>query len=1263
MPRSLSVTCLLIGVYLRGPLFHGIADLTQWSAASRTLIRGLTMRSLVVALLPVAVTCFSWDGVGRGAEPAAEKPQPRLIVQTGHARGVASVAFAPDGRWFVTGGGDGTARVWDSATGKELLAVKDESNIVESVAVSPDGRFFVTGGYMGWQVWDTLTGKPVEGLRQRASQGWAVFSPDGKRLLTEYNPRSRQPMVAVWDLETVKDKPLLELRHKSGISALAVSADGKRVLTASVDKTARLWDAETGKELFALVPTTAVTAPPAMGLPGPDPQAGLVDSVAISPDVSRLATGGHDQIVRVWDATTGKELLALKGHGPGARKVAFSPDGKRLAVGGYDAVRLWDAATGQPVRTLEGRTTPVAFSPDGKRLFAGGADGKPRLTDVETGKDVLTLPGVPWVRKMPVAVTPDGKQIIVGLDNGARVWDATAGQEKAVLKGHEATVTAVAISPDGKQALTGSEDTTARLWDARTGKELQVFKGHDYPLQAVAFSPDGKRVATGTDFDLAVRVWDAKTGKTLRVLKGADSVHSLAFSPDGKLVLAGSEHQAARLWEADTGKSVRVVKQANGMQVYGVAFSPDGKSFVTADNDEREPAHIYETETGAGKKPKKPLIFGKDAPDGIGSLCAAFSPDGKRVITGCWDNKARVWDAATGKPVLTLTGHLGWVTTAAFVADGKKVLTAGRDLTVRLWDAATGRELCRLVNFADNSWAVVDAAGRYDASNGGDVEGLHWVVGRETIALNQLKERYYEPHLLSKYLGFNAEPLRDVGAFKDVKLYPDVQISQKDAKAPVMDVALTNRGGGIGKVIVLVNGKELTGDARPRGATDEKAADLKLSVNLANDPRLVPGQTNRVEVVAYNADGYLCSRGMVREFDVPGASAADPPHLYGVVAGVSKYRGDKLNLRYAAKDADDFATALELAAGRLFDADKVHVTKLTGATPDSRPTRAALDKALGALKATKPGDLVVVYLAGHGVTTDGQGGEFHYLTADAQSADLADPEVRRQVSVSSTELTDLLKASPARKQVLILDTCHSGRVVEKLTEKRDVPGSQVRALERVKDRTGMHVLAGCAADSVSYEATRYGQGLLTYSLLLGIKGAKLREGEYVDVADLFGFAADKVPELARDIGGVQRPLIASPRGAPFDIGRLTAEDRQKVPLQTVKPMVIRSSFQLERPARDSLGLSKRIDERLTAASAVTRGAKLVFVDTSDFPGGVQPSGRYKIDGDKVTVSGNLFDGDKDLGSFTAEGAAGKPDELAEKVAAEIEKKLAAVGSK
>jgi uncharacterized caspase-like protein len=824
-------------------------------------------------------------------------------------------------------------------------------------------------------------------------------------------------------------------------------------------------------------------------------------------------------------------------------------------------------------------------------------------------------------------------------------------------------VTSVAFSADGQRVLTGGHDLTARLWDAQTGKSLVTLKGHEGCVKSVAFSPDGQRVVTGA-MDQTARLWNAETGKEVRSLPvavkgGGATVLSVAFSPDGRRVVTGSNDNPnlARLWNAQSGQLVASFK-GHSSWLKAATLSPDGERVLTGSQDDT--ARLWDSRTG------KELLVLKGHAAEVNAV--AFAPDGKRVLTGSHDHTARLWDAQTGKPSLVLKGHTGSVSSVAFSPDGGRVLTGSEDKTTRLWDSRAGKELCRMVSFPDGSWAVVDHLGRYDASNGGDVKGLHWVVNREPVALSQLKERYYEPGLLAKCLGLNKEPLREVGEFKDVKLYPDVSgdVVLADPKKPRLDVKLTDQGGGIGRVVVLVNGKELTADARLKGI-DPKAGKLEVAVDLSDDPRVVPGQKNTVEVLAYNSEGYLASRGMVREFDGPGPAAADPTTLHAVVAGVSKYRGKSLDLKYAAKDGDDFATALELGARRFLDPDgkhpeRVRITRLTSEDGDARPARARLLKALEGLKKTKPGDLVVVYLAGHGVAQGGQDGDWHYLTADAQSADLTDPAVRKQVSLSSAELTDLLKTAPAQKQILILDTCHAGRAIEKMTEKRDVPGSQVRALERLKDRTGMHVLAGCAADAVSYEASCFGQGLLTYSLLMGMKGAKLRAGEYVDVVELFGFAADKVPELARDIGGVQRPTIASPRGGSFDLGRLTAEDRARIQLPSPKPFVLRSSFQLEEPARDSLGLSNKIDQRLSEASAA-RGAKLVFMPQAEHPGGVVVTGRYKVEGDKVTVNGALYQGEKKLATFEVKGAASATDKLAGEVVAEVEKKIATVGEK
>jgi WD40 repeat protein len=133
------------------------------------------------------------------------------------------------------------------------------------------------------------------------------------------------------------------------------------------------------------------------------------------------------------------------------------------------------------------------------------------------------------------------------------------------------------------------------------------------------------------------------------------------------------------------------------------------------------------------------------------------------VLTGGGDKTARLWETATGKAIRVFQGHASWVKAVAFSPEGRWVLTGGSDGTTRLWDAVTASELCRLVSFRDGTWAVVDPDSRFDASNGGDVQSLHWVIGNEPISLDQLKDRYYDPLLLAKYRGLNKEPLRQVG--------------------------------------------------------------------------------------------------------------------------------------------------------------------------------------------------------------------------------------------------------------------------------------------------------------------------------------------------------------------------------------------------------------------------------------------------------------------------------------------------------------------
>jgi WD40 repeat protein len=1222
-------------------------------------------------LLPLLATAKA------SAEPVApEDSLARLMVQDGHPGGVSRAVFSPDGKLALTGSLDRTARLWDVETGKQLHILAGHTTDVRNVVFSPDGKLVLTGSSDNTaRLWDVQTGKRLQSLQGHTAGVWsAAFSPDGKSVITG----SADKTARLWDVQTGKFIHGL-LGHTDAVGSASFSTDGKFVLTGGRDKTARLWDAQTGQQIHGFLGHTGAVLRASFSPDGKLVLTGSEDNTAriweaqtgkqihslqghtaeirsavFSPDGKLVLTASHDSTARLWDAQTGKQLRILEGHKGKILSAAFSPDGKSVLTGGEDkTARLWDVETGMDIHRFHGHTlevSTVAFSPNSKRVLTGSLDKTARLWDVQTGMHIHSLLGYSEA-VLSVSISPDGKLLLTGgQEITARLWNLQTGKQFQSLQGHTAEVRSVAFSPDGKFVLTGSADSTARLWNAETGKQLQIFLGHTSKVESVAFSPNGKLVLTGGQ-DKTARLWDAQTGKQIRTFQGHSSaVLSVALSPDGMLILTASLDKTARLWDVRTGKQVHSF-QGHTDRVGSVAFSPDGKRVVTGSLDRT--ARLWDVTTGE-------QIHSFQEPSRI--LNVAFSPDGKLVLTGSQDKMARLWEVETGKQIRTFVGHTDWLQSAVFSPDGKLVLTGSQDKTTRIWDVQTGKELCRLVSFTDGTWAVVDKPGRYDASNGGEVEGLHWVVGLEPVALNQLKERYYDPGLLAKYLGRNKEPFREVKDLGNPKLYPDVQVIEPTRDNPRLTIKLTNRGGGIGRVVVKLNGKEITADARPMDARPE-ARTMEITLDLTNNPLLKRGGRNVIEVQAFNAEGYLRSRGMQRLFEAEGKVEKEDPHLWAIVVGVSKYSNPVLELRYAAKDAEDFANALQIASTRLFckdNKDNVHQTLLTTSQPAAKrqPTRENLVNALKAAQKAKPGDVVVIYLAGHGVNLGGPDGDFYYLTRDAQSAELKDPDLRRNTSLSSAELTEYLKQIPAQKQVLILDTCASGAAIKNLTEKRDVPGSQVRALERIKDRTGLHILAGCAADAVSYETTRYGQGILTYSLLLGMRGAKLRADGEVDVVDLFGFAADKVPELACDIGGVQRPVIASPVGSSFDIGRLTLADQAKIPLQQVRPLVLRAIVQEEARARDSLELSNRINERLRSASSSGRGAALVYLDATAFPGAIAVGGRYKVVGNKVTLAATMFVGEKDLASFQVEGDKVKLDELADRLVAEIEKRLA-----
>jgi WD40 repeat protein len=338
--------------------------------------------------------------------------------------------------------------------------------------------------------------------------------------------------------------------------------------------------------------------------------------------------------------------------------------------------------------SLSGHSASVesaAFSPDGSRIVTASRDGTARIWDAAAAKEVALLLGY----DNPVtsaAFSPDGLRIVTASwDKTARIWDAVTAKEIALLRGHDDSVLSAGFSPDGSRIVTSSADKTARIWDAATAREVAVLRGHDGPVWSAAFSPDGLRIVTAS-WDKTARVWDATTATEIAVVRGHDDlVRSAAFSPDGSRIVTASADKTARIWDAATAREVAVLR-GNDNPVTSAVFSPDGSRIVTASLDNT--ARIWDAATAT----EIAVLRGHE----YTVWSVAFSPDGSRIVTASLDNTARIWDAATATEIAVLRGHEEMVSSAALSPDGSRIVTASADKTVRIWDAATAREIAVL---------------------------------------------------------------------------------------------------------------------------------------------------------------------------------------------------------------------------------------------------------------------------------------------------------------------------------------------------------------------------------------------------------------------------------------------------------------------------------------------------------------------------------------------------------------------------------------
>jgi WD40 repeat protein/serine/threonine protein kinase len=650
----------------------------------------------------------------RDAATAAEQPVRCLRTLAGHRDSVAAVALTPDGRLALTASADATARLWELTGGREfprrvrragcLRTLRGHQFSVDAVALTPDGRLALTGGWDHTaRLWELSSGRCLRTLEGHAQTvGSVALTADGRLALTG----SWDQTARLWELASGRCLRTLEGDSEWGV-AVALTPDGRLGVTGGGDGTARLWELASGRCLRTL-----------------EGHGGSVAEVALTPDGGLALTGSRDGTARLWELASGRCLRTLEGHHDSVAAVALKADGRLALTGGSDGTaRLWDLASGRCLRTLtphaDGDVRSVALTPDARLAVTGGSDPTARLwklasdlvghcpfaysrprhaSDVAqvnaavrqalTAADRLLARGdhrqaaaqLRSARRAPgYKRHPDVLRRWARAVRGGRRAELLGVFQQQTLKGHSASVSSIALTPDRRIALTGSQDQTARLWELASGRCLRTLESHGGPVAAVALTPDGRLALTG-GWDGTARLWELASGRCVRILMPHRdySVTSVALTADGRLALTGGRSdETARLWELASGRCLRTLKGYNSVEV--VALTPDGGLAVTGGGAWGH-ARVWRLASG---DPVRAL----EGP--WASVAAvALTPDGRLALTGIGDGTAQLWELASGRCLRTLEGG----GSVALSADGRLALTAGGGW--HLWELDSGDCLC-----------------------------------------------------------------------------------------------------------------------------------------------------------------------------------------------------------------------------------------------------------------------------------------------------------------------------------------------------------------------------------------------------------------------------------------------------------------------------------------------------------------------------------------------------------------------------------------
>lgn len=746
-----------------------LRDLTWGLLNRRARLRGEVVAEAAHGFLCVAISpdesLLAAGGKGNDVVVVDTTTDEVVAKLTGHTDWVTGVAFLEEGKQLASSSRDGTVRVWDIAQQETIAMLRPGNGRIASFAVSPDGSQLATGGSDGtisaWNTVDWSRRWPVTYSRDPVLS--LSYSPDGARLAsgsmgswvrlmhtTDGRPLASQHVAAygagglrVYDLAFAPDgasilastsgqytfdldaRSLFQtgMRNAAYSAWDAISLSGGRFVAAGDDGVVHMVDAATGASETLLV-----------GHRGP------ARALCFANDAGTIYSAGEDGTLRRWRKDFALHEEARLGATPGVPCLALSPSGTALAVAGENGViQIWDTHTLQVVTSWKGHDhtiNAVSFAPDESLLVSASKDHTAKAWDWRDGRLLATIyTSANWLEA--AVFTPDGRSLYLsGRDAAIRRFRVSDWSSDATWSGHTDRVWGLAVSSDGRRLASASRDRTFRVWDTASG--ATVWTRHCLePVGAVAFSPDGRTLAAATSrssynaaFSGEVELWDSTTRQPRAIIRGhGDEVNGIAFTPDGKTFISTSADRTARLWDAFSGQE-RAVLRGHQDWVYAVAVAPDSHRLFTVGKDQTLIAwRGDDVQPTTAARAATQTLANEQVAQSSSSVVATLQPSTRSVWEVALSNDGRLMAASDVDRLTTVWNVADWTVAAklalpeidvandlTFSPDSRWLAISSGTHATRLWNLKTNEVIEAPRSVGCDGGVVFSATGRYLAS-------------------------------------------------------------------------------------------------------------------------------------------------------------------------------------------------------------------------------------------------------------------------------------------------------------------------------------------------------------------------------------------------------------------------------------------------------------------------------------------------------------------------------------------------------------------